>query len=143
LIGVFSHFRSVLTTEAEWEYAARGGQNSRGYIFAGSSDLNEVGWYSRNSKSKTHPVGEKKSNELGLYDMSGNVFEWCHDWYEKSFYKNAMQMNPAGPSRGARRVGRGGSWYHNAQFCRVAYRDYSVPTSSYYSLGFRLSRTVI
>ncbi|HNY81625.1 MAG TPA: formylglycine-generating enzyme family protein [Thermotogota bacterium] len=132
-----------LPTEAEWEYAARGGQNSRGYKYAGSNDLNEVGWYDGNSDEKTHPVGEKKPNELGLYDMSGNVWEWCHDWYGN--YRSAAQTNPTGPSSGAfgaYRVIRGGSWKHNAQYCRAAGRYYYTPTYSYYYLGFRLSRTV-
>jgi len=149
-----------LPTEAEWEYAARGGQNSKGYKYAGSNDLNEVGWYWQNSgdkwlpgtdndwdedkikanKNKTRLVGEKKPNELGLYDMSGNVWEWCHDWY--GGYSSVTQTNPVGPSSGAYRVNRGGSWYDFAQGCRAAYRGCSTPTFSNFNLGFRVSRTV-
>jgi len=129
-----------LPTEAEWEYAARGGQNSRGYKYVGSDTINEVAWYSDNSGWKTHPVGEKKPNELGLYDMSGNVVEWCHDWYGD--YSSATQTNPTGPSSGAFRVDRGGSWGNSDQYCRAAARSSSTPTSSIRSIGFRLSRTV-
>jgi len=128
-----------LPTEAEWEYAARGGQKTNGHKYAGSDDLNEVGWYKDNSDRQTHPVGEKKANELGLYDMSGNVWEWCHDWY--GGYASRTQTNPTGPSSGSHRVKRGGSWRNDAQTCRVAFRDFFTPTDCYFYLGFRLSRT--
>jgi len=129
-----------LPTEAEWEYAARGGTGSKGHKYAGSDDLNEVGWYGANSDEQTHPVGEKKANELGLYDMNGNVWEWCHDWYGD--YASTTQTNPTGPSSGSDRVTRGGCWLYDAQNCRVALRSYYSPTfSGHGHLGFRLSRT--
>jgi len=127
-----------LPTEAEWEYAARGGQNSRGYIYAGSDDLNEVGWYDGNSDGKAHPVGEKKPNELGLYDMSGNVDEWCHDRY--GVYSSAAQTNPTGPSSGTYRVQRGGYFYKAELSCRPVYRESSYAGQP--GAGFRLARTV-
>ena len=101
------HFR--LPTEAEWEYAARGGNRSRGYKYAGSNDLNSVAWYEDNSGNQTHEVGSKQPNELGLYDMSGNVTEWCQDWYDSKYYSSSPQSNPQGPSSGTYyRVIRGG-----------------------------------
>ena len=128
-----------LPTEAEWEYAARGGQKTNGHKYAGSDDLNEVGWYGDNSGRQTHPVGEKKGNELGLYDMTGNEWEWCHDWWGD--YASTTQTNPTGPSSGSLRVERGGSWGYLAQDCRVADRSLPTPTYSDSYLGFRLSRT--
>jgi formylglycine-generating enzyme required for sulfatase activity len=126
-----------LPTEAEWEYAARGGSSSLGYKYAGSKREDEVAWYYSNSGSKTHPVGQKKANELGLYDMSGNVYEWCADWYGN--YPSMAQNNPKGPSTGTNRVLRGGSWKYNAPiFCRSAYRGYDSPVSRHDNVGFRL-----
>jgi len=130
-----------LPTEAEWEYAARGGQNTKGYKYAGSNDLNEVGWYWDNSGKKTQSVGGKKGNELGLYDMSGNVWEWCHDWWGS--YGGGPQTNPTGPNSGAYRVLRGGGWDYGAQRCRVAGRGSYSPARGSDPLGFRLSRTVL
>ena len=129
-----------LPTEAEWEYAARGGSSSRGYKYAGSNSLDEVAWYESNSGSKTRPVGQKKANELGLYDMSGNVWEWCQDWHGD--YSSSAQTNPKGPGTGFVRVGRGGSWFSVPQNCRVAVRHYGSPGDRHYSPGFRLSRTL-
>ena len=127
-----------LLTEAEWEYAARGGKKSRRNKYAGSNSPDEVGWFASNSGSKTHEVGQKKCNELGLYDMSGNVYEWCSDWYGS--YSSSAQTNPHKNS-GSGRVLRGGSWFYDATFVRVAHRDSHSPTGTAYNLGFRISRT--
>ena len=128
-----------LPTEAEWEYAARGGNKSQGYTYAGSNNLNEVAWYCDNSNSKTHPVGQKKPNELGIYDMSGNVWEWCQDWYNGDYYKNSPANNPTGPTSGTYRVLRGGSWNNYlAVYCRVAHRYYGTPSYRGFYYGFRL-----
>ena len=126
-----------LPTEAEWEYAARGGNKSKGYKYAGSNNLSDVAWYSDNSSSKTHPVKQKQANELGLYDMSGNVWEWCQDWFGN--YSSGSQTNPSGPSTGSYRVYRGGSWSINARYCRVSYRNHSAPTLCSHNLGLRLA----
>ena len=125
-----------LPTEAEWEYAARGGNKSKGYTYSGSNDLDAVGWYNGNSNSKTHPVAQKQPNELGLYDMSGNVWEWCSDWYGS--YSSSPQNNPQGPNSGSIRVLRGGSLYRYDSSCRVADRDWDFPYRWRYYLGFRL-----
>lgn len=127
-----------LPTEAEWEYAARGGSQSQGYTYAGSNTLDEIAWYTSNSNSKTHDVATKSPNELGLYDMSGNVLEWCQDWY--SSYSSSAQTNPTGPSSGSHRVVRGGRWISGTWFCRVANRDICPPTGTIYYLGFRLAQ---
>lgn len=125
-----------MPTEAEWEFAARGGTKSKGYTYAGSNTIGDVAWYTENSGSKTHPVGQKQANELGLYDMSGNVWEWCADWYGS--YTSGAQTDPTGPATGSPRVSRGGSWYDNAACCRSAYRgNHSPGTRS--NVGFRLA----
>ena len=129
------HFR--LPTEAEWEYAARGGKKSRGYQYSGSKNLPDVAWFKTNSVDKTHPVGTKLFNELALYDMSGNVWEWCQDWYGD--YSSTSQMNPKGPSSGTRRVIRGGSWTAYPRECRSSYRGTDKPDSMYKNLGLRLA----
>ncbi|MDX2072557.1 MAG: SUMF1/EgtB/PvdO family nonheme iron enzyme [Haliscomenobacter sp.] len=128
-----------LPTEAEWEYAARGGQQSQGFTYAGSNNVDEVAWYDKNSDSKTQPVGQKKANELGIYDMSGNVWEWCGDWY--SDYPSSTSNDPKGPDTGSGRVLRGGSWGLSAEGCRVAYRGSYDPNYGYYGCGFRVART--
>jgi formylglycine-generating enzyme required for sulfatase activity len=130
-----------LPTEAEWEYAARGGAKRQPMIYSGSDDLDDVAWYNDNSNSngiqRTHPIKGKKGNQLGLYDMSGNVWEWCWDWYDE--YSSASQTNPRGADTGSYRVFRGGSWYGPAGFCRVSHRDFNAPAGRNGYLGFRLA----
>ena len=126
-----------LPTEAEWEFAARGGNKNRGYQYSGSNVLSDVAWYADNSGSKTHNVGAKAPNELGIYDMSGNVWEWCQDW--KKSYSSSPQTNPKGPSSGSSRVYRGGSWILSARGCRVASRDCFTPDYGGIDLGLRLA----
>ncbi|MGM9811707.1 MAG: SUMF1/EgtB/PvdO family nonheme iron enzyme [Muribaculaceae bacterium] len=125
-----------LPTEAEWEYAARGGKKSRGYKYSGSNNVDNVAWYKNNSDEKTHPVKTKQPNELGIYDMSGNVYESCHDWDGK--YSSNAQSNPKGPNIGSDRMGRGGSWLDYAGRCRSSSRDSNYPGHRNGSLGFRL-----
>ena len=128
-----------LPTEAEWEYAARGGNKSNGYKYSGSNSIGEVAWYEGNSGNVTHEVGTKAPNELGLYDMTGNVWEWCSDWYGSNYYSSVPSTNPTGPTSGSARVVRGGSWLNNAQLCRVSYRsDDANPANHYSTVGFRL-----
>ena len=126
-----------LPTEAEWEYAAKGGKKSKGYTYSGSNAINEVAEYEGNNNKSTKPVGGKQANELGIYDMSGNVWEWCWDW--KGDYSSGSQNNPRGSASGSFRVYRGGSWDFNASYCRIARRYYFYPGDSDYSLGFRLA----
>ncbi|MCE2820992.1 MAG: SUMF1/EgtB/PvdO family nonheme iron enzyme, partial [Saprospiraceae bacterium] len=126
-----------LPTESEWEYAARGGNKSKGRIYAGSNDLDSVGWYYADSGSRTRAVGQKKPNELGLYDMSGNVWEWCWDWYGD--YKSEPQENPVGAEKGGSRVYRGGGWYYGPRVWRAAIRGDGGPSNGYNNLGFRLA----
>lgn len=132
-----------LPTEAEWEYAARGGQKwTDGYTYAGDNDPDKVAWFDDNSGSKTQPVARKKPNQLGIYDMSGNVWEWCSDRYGSEYYKNfstSPAVNPLGPEKGGFRVYRGGGWLSLAQCCRSAYRDSGTPTLRGNDIGFRLS----
>jgi formylglycine-generating enzyme required for sulfatase activity len=125
-----------LPTEAEWEYAARSGGKQEKY--AGSSSAGSVAWYADNSGKKTHSVGQKAANGLGLYDMSGNVYEWCSDWYGKSYYSQSSHSNPQGPSSGSYRVFRGGSWGNSPTGVRVANRSSLGVASRFDFLGFRL-----
>ena len=133
-----------LPTEAEWEYAARGGKSGV-TKYAGSSSIGNVAWYSGNSGGDTHSVGQKSKNELGLYDMSGNVWEWCSDWYAGDYYKSCddqgVVSNPEGASNGSERVVRGGGWDYYARDCRVSYRLIWYPHSSRNLTGFRFARS--
>ena len=134
-----------LSSEAEWEYAAKGGQKSKKFTFAGSNNITDVAWYSKNSNRKTYKVGSKRPNELGLYDMSGNVYEWCSDWYGSRYYANSPSNNPKGPSHNPKdeigdsyRVKRGGSWDNHDDSCQVSYRAYSWEDGRAHDNGFRL-----
>lgn len=132
-------YRFALPSEAQWEYAARGGQKSSGSLYAGSNNVNLVAWYSDNSGSRTHEVKLKAPNELGLYDMSGNVWEWCEDWYSSSWYSdNVNWTNPVNAFAGSGRVLRGGSWGSRASRCRVSFRC-DVTPSARTTYGFRLA----
>lgn len=126
-----------LPTEAEWEFACRGGNNSLGYKYSGSDSIDNVAWYDGNSGDKTHPVATKSANELGIYDMSGNVEEWCCDWYGD--YTSGAQTNPKGPESGSDRVYRGGSCLNIASYCRSSIRIIIIPTLRYNFLGLRLA----
>ena len=131
-----------LPTEAEWEYAARGGNNSVGYIYSGSSNLSEVAWFKDNSDNKTHTVGRKQPNELDIYDMSGNVWEWCNDWFANDYFSISNSNNPKGPSVGNYRVIKGGSWGNDISDCRITTRNRSRPNVSGYTGGFRIVKSV-
>jgi formylglycine-generating enzyme required for sulfatase activity len=129
-----------LLTEAEWEYAARGGIQSQGYIYSGSNTIGDVTWYRSNSGSQTHDVGTKQPNELGIYDMSGNVLEWCSDWYDAIYYSISPNTNPKGPASGGYRVLRGGSWSYSVNGCRVAAREDGNPALTGSKVGFRYAK---
>ena len=129
-----------LPTDAEWEYAARGGNLTKHYKYSGGNKINDVAWYDANSENKAHPVGKKLPNELGIYDMSGNVFEWCQDWFD--YYTSDAQTNPTGPSSGSSRVLRGGSRFDSAKRCRVSYRNGWGPDNANKGAGFRLALSV-
>ena len=126
----------LLPTEAQWEYAARGGKHDEGTQFSGSYFVDAVAWYISNSGNATHPVKQKRPNKLGLYDMSGNVWEWCYDWYGS--YSAAAKINPTGPTSGEHRVLRGGGWGGNARSCRVCHRNDRSPSFRSNSYGFRV-----
>jgi formylglycine-generating enzyme required for sulfatase activity len=129
-----------LPTEAEWEKAARAGSETK-YCFGDSElELGDYAWYDSNSGKKTHPVGRKKPNKWEIYDMHGNVWEWCADWYDKNYYKNSPERNPKGPDSGSVRVLRGGGWYSGAYVCRSADRWY-YPVNWNVPNGFRCVRS--
>jgi sulfatase modifying factor 1 len=148
------YYGGRLPTEAEWKYAARGGKISKGYRYSGSNTLGEVAWYEDNSNASgnsnlyegkgTMPVGRKKANELGLYDMNGNVWEWCSDWYDSDYYSSSPFSNPQGPLSGTYRVLRGGSWsvgsYYRSYVGRTAGRNRGYPDVRFNGFGFRFSR---
>jgi len=129
-----------LPTEAEWEYAARGGPMSHGYKYSGGNLLDSVAWYDANSGNEAHQIGMKKPNELGIYDMSGNVYEWCSDLYSEDYYHMSEENNPPGPAEGTERVIRGGSWFFDRSGLRVADREGGNPDFRYGYVGFRLCR---
>jgi formylglycine-generating enzyme required for sulfatase activity len=131
-----------LPTEAEWEYACKGGARSAGYKYSGSSSVDEVAWFNDNAADKTHPVGTKKANELGIYDMSGNIFEWCWDWYEEDYYRNSPSQHPTDPDGGSYRVIRGGAWQNSARYVHCAGRHKNWASSHVDNVGFRLCRTM-
>ena len=131
-----------LPAEAEWEFAARGGNKGRGFVYSGSDRLEEVGWYEENSYGETKPVGLKLPNELGIFDMSGNVWEWCSDWYGEDYYQKCAEqgvvVNPGGPEDGAGRVLRGGGFFDNSENCRATNRNQNHPDNRNDTIGFRL-----
>ena len=127
-----------LPTEAEWEYAARGGQRSKGTKFSGGAAPNNVGWFDGNAAEHPWPVGSKTANELGIYDMSGNVWEWCSDWYKADYYKVSPKKNPTGPPQKMEyKVLRGGAWVSIAKQLRVTARDFAFPHNNINQNGFR------
>ncbi len=131
-----------LPTEAEWEFAARGGTNDTSDIlYSGNNNIDDVGWYNRNSNKQTHPVGQKQSNQLGLYDMTGNVWEWCNDKYSRNYYSISPTTNPSGPKLGINYLLRGGSWHHQYRICRVSYRFNNSANTKESYIGFRLVLT--
>jgi len=131
----------TLPTEAQWEYAARGGQGGKGFKYSGSDNINEVAWYDETSYEKgTRPVGKLRPNEIGVYDMSGNAWEWCLDYY--SDYSTAVKKDPTGPSKGKFKVVRGGGWYYTEDMCRVYTRDGPYPYYSSFNHGFRIVKLI-
>ena len=126
-----------LPTEAEWEYAAKGGEKTMGYRYAGRNNINFVSWYSVNSGNKTNPVGKKEPNELGLYDMSGNVWEWVNDWFGN--YTNSPKDNPIGPDKGDFKIVKGGSWFGYIGGSRVSCRGSDEPVNRRSYIGFRIA----
>ncbi|MCK5686940.1 SUMF1/EgtB/PvdO family nonheme iron enzyme, partial [bacterium] len=139
-LNVDTGLKFRLLTEAEWEYAARGISKNKTFVYSGNDDLNNVGWYDENSGRKSQTVGEKQMNGFGIYDMSGNVSEWCQDWY--GAYYNSTVVNPLGPRSGALKVVRGGSWYSKPDQCKTTHREAFAPSEKYNYIGFRLVLSV-
>ena len=135
-LSILTGYVFSLPTEAEWEYAARGGHMATASKYSGSMNVDVVAWHSGNSGGQTHPVGSRQPNELGIYDMSGNVWEWCQDWYGK--YSGNRQTNPKGPTEGTQRVLRGGAWDSNTEGCRVVKRRPSSQNIHNKGIGFRV-----
>jgi len=127
-----------LPTEAEWEYVAKGGSKSEGYAYAGSNNIKEVAWFSETSGNKPHEVGALKANELGVYDMMGNAWEWCWDFYDPSYYSKSEESNPRGPERGGNRVYRGGNFESKMEFMRISRRFSLSPNLNTGLVGIRL-----
>ena len=136
------YYGGRLPTEAEWEYAARGGNKGKGYTFAGSNKIDVVGWHKNNANERTHPIAQKKPNELGLYDMTGNVFEWCNDWHDYGYYeeckKQGIVTNPIGPSGGMSKILRGGCWGTDANGSYASGRLFNDENSHFEFYGFRI-----
>ena len=131
------HYR--LPTEAEWEFAARGGNSSKNYTYSGSDSIVDVAWYEANSSGKAHTVHGLQANELGIYDMTGNVWEWCSDWFDENYYERSPAQNPKGADSGFYRVARGGGWGATSANCRVAFRYKFTPSLRNNRLGFRVA----
>lgn len=132
------HYR--LPTEAEFEFAARGGNLSKGYKYAGSDNIREVAWYDSISRGQAHPVAQKKPNELGLYDMSGNVFQWTLDWFDSDYYLHSPEKDPKGPDSESYRTCRGGSWWSDDSYSRVSNRDRYPVDARDDDVGFRIAK---
>jgi ergothioneine biosynthesis protein EgtB len=131
-----------LPTEAEWEYAAKGGKLSKGTKYSGSDNANQIAWHKANSNKTPHTIGTKSPNELGIYDMSGNVWEWCWDWYNEDYYKTAVKNNPTGPEMGDKRTVKGGSWDSKTDYLRTANRVSTFPDKTHPFYGFRIAKSI-
>jgi formylglycine-generating enzyme required for sulfatase activity len=131
-----------LPTEAEWEFVAKGGKKSKGYAYSGSNKIDDVAWHLKNSQKKPHVVGTKMPNELGIFDMNGNVWEWCWDWYNKDYYKIEDTNNPTGPARGENKTVRGGSWDSQLNYLRNSNRVSTPPQKTHEFYGFRIARNI-